>query len=63
MVEEPLCTQKFVVVSSVLHRVIQIFSVISFNTRAQLFEGRLELNPGLNLTRVSLSCVQKHCLG
>ena len=30
---------------------------------AQLFEGRLALNPGLNLTRVSLSCVQKHFLG
>ena len=30
---------------------------------AQLFEGRLVLNPGLNLTRVSLSCVQKHFLG
>ena len=27
---------------------------------AQLFEGRLALNPGLNLTRVSFSCVQKH---
>ena len=25
-----------------------------------MFEGRLALNPGLNLTRVSLSCVQKH---
>ena len=31
--------------------------------RAQLFEGRLALNPGLNLTRASLSCVQKHFLG
>ena len=31
--------------------------------RAQLFEGRLALNPGLNLTRVSFSCVQKHFLG
>ena len=30
---------------------------------AQLFEGRLALNPGLNLTRVSFSCVQKHFLG
>ena len=30
---------------------------------AQLFEGRLALNPGLNLTLVSLSCVQKHFLG
>ena len=32
-------------------------------TRAQLFEGRLALNPGLNLTRVSFSFVQKHFLG
>ena len=30
---------------------------------AQLFEGRLALNPGLNLTRVSFSYVQKHFLG
>ena len=30
---------------------------------AQLFEGRLALNPGLNLTRVSFSCVLKHFLG
>jgi len=33
------------------------------STRAQLFEGRLALNLGLNLTWVSLSCVQKHFLG
>ena len=32
-------------------------------TRAQLFEGRIALNPGLNLTWVSFSCVQKHFLG
>ena len=30
---------------------------------AQLFEGRLALNPRLNLTRVSFYCVQKHFLG
>ena len=30
--------------------------------QAQLFKGRLSLNPGLNLTRVSFSCVQKHFL-
>ena len=30
--------------------------------RAQLFEARLALNPGLNLTRISFSCVQKHFL-
>ena len=30
---------------------------------AQLFEGRLALNLGLNLNLVSLSCVQKHFLG
>ena len=30
---------------------------------AQLFEGRLALNPGLNLTRVSFSGVQKDFLG
>ena len=29
---------------------------------AQLFEGRLALNPGLNLTQVSFSFVQKHFL-
>ena len=31
--------------------------------RAQLFEGRIGLNLGLNLTQVSFSCVQKHFLG
>ena len=38
----------------------------TFNRRviwAQLFESRLALNPGLNLTRVSRSCVLKHFLG
>ena len=30
---------------------------------AQLFEGRLALNLGLNLTRVSFSFIQKHFLG
>ena len=30
---------------------------------AQLFEGRLALNLGLNLTLVSFSCAQKHFLG
>ena len=30
--------------------------------RAQLFEGRLALNPGLNLTQVSFSGVLKHFL-
>ena len=33
-----------------------------FCTRAELFEGRLALNQGLNLIRVSF-CVQKHFLG
>ena len=32
-------------------------------TWTQLFDGRLALNPGLNLTLVSFSCVQKHFLG
>ena len=36
---------------------------IVLTIRAQLFEGRLALNAGLNLTRVSFSCVQKHFLG
>ena len=34
-----------------------------FFIRAQLFEGRLALNPGLKLTPVSFSCFQKHFLG
>ena len=38
-------------------------NLLSTETRAQLFEGRLALNPGLNLTRVSFSCVQKYFLG
>ena len=33
------------------------------NSRVQLLEGQLVLNPGLNLTRVSFSFVQKHFLG
>ena len=33
------------------------------NSWSQLFEGRLALNPGLNSTLVSLSCVQKYFLG
>ena len=40
-----------------------IFELGSLFSRAQLFEGRLALNPGLNLTRVSFSFVQKHFLG
>ena len=32
-------------------------------SRAQLLEGRLSLNPGLNLTQVSFSYVQKLFLG
>ena len=32
-------------------------------TWAQLFKSRLAFNPGLNLTLVSFSCVQKHFLG
>ena len=44
--------------------VAQANAKVTFPTiRAQLFEGRLVLNLGLNLTRVSLSCVQKHFLG
>ena len=31
-----------------------------YATWAQLFEGRLALNPGLNLTQVSCSLVRKH---
>ena len=31
-------------------------------TCAQLFEGRLALNPGLNLTQLSFSFVRKHFL-
>ena len=34
-----------------------------WGTSAQLFQGRLAVNPGLNLTRVSFSFVQKHLLG
>ena len=30
---------------------------------AQLFEGRLTLNPGLNLTEISFSFVQKNFFG
>ena len=36
---------------------------VSMNFSAQLFEGRLVLNPALNLTQVYFSFVQKHFLG
>ena len=38
-------------------------SSASLSNRAQLLKGRLALNPGLNLTRVSFSFVQKHFHG
>ena len=43
---------------------VAFFTVLKLKIviRAQLFEGRLALNPGLNLTQVSFSCVQKHFL-
>ena len=41
---------------------VQVWSV-QIQSRAQLFEGQLVLNPGLNLTQVSFSCVQKLFLG
>ena len=37
--------------------------IVKVSSWAQLFEGWLALNPGLNFTQVSLSCVQKHFLG
>ena len=37
--------------------------IVPQHTWAQLFEGRLALNLGLNLTRVSFSFIQKHFLG
>ena len=37
--------------------------ILTVFTQTQLFERRLALNPGLNLTLVSFSCVQKHFLG
>ena len=36
---------------------------VHLNFNDQLFKGRLALNPGLNLTTVSFSSVQKHFLG
>ena len=46
-----------------LKRLLPTRLFFSLTSRAQLFEGRLALNRGLNLTRVSFSCVQKHFLG
>ena len=37
--------------------------IVKVSSWAQLFEGWLALNLGLNFTQVSLSCVQKHFLG
>jgi len=44
-----------------IHFLSDVFGLFSF--RAKLFEGQLAINSGLNLTRVSFSCVQKHFLG
>ena len=45
---------------TILGWVADLFCV---KTRAQLFEGPLALNLGLNVTWISFSCVQKHFLG
>ena len=39
------------------------YLIPSNRTGPSRFEGRLALNPELNLTRVSFSCVQMHFLG
>ena len=46
-----------------LEILLYYLKILQCHSRAQLFEGRLTLNPGLNLTLVSFSCVQKHFLG
>ena len=40
-----------------------LHQIVSYSSWAQLCEGRLALNPGLNLTCVSFSYVPKHFLG
>jgi len=50
-----------IALSQLLHkRFAVIFPLTSW---AQLFEGRLAVNPGLNVTRVSFSYVQNRFLG
>ena len=59
------CLRKLIITSSLSLFFIDV--VVSYRKellfRGQLFEGRLALNSGLSLTRVSFSCVQKHFLG
>ena len=42
---------------------VSFFEQTPLDSRAQVFKGRLALNPRLNLTLVSFSYVQKHFLG
>ena len=51
------------IVSLTLIRRVMIYPMDNAITWAQLFEGRLALNPGLNFTRASISFVQKPFLG
>ena len=48
---------------SVLPYFLDTETTVDIKLRAQLFESRLAPNPGINLTRVSFSCVEKHFLG
>ena len=48
-----------------MHKVTKLHiygKALNFNW-VQLSKGRLALTPGLNLTQISFSCVQKHFLG
>ena len=55
-------TSKFLIRLKEVWKNLLSFHKVVLAYRAQLFEGRLALNPGLTLTRVSFSSVQKHFL-
>ena len=55
--------QKNAAIVNSLFQLHQSVTKVTLSIRAQLFESRLALNPGLNLTRVSFSGVQKHFVG
>ena len=58
-----LTGQSWCVLKYLVHRWGPRTRILALSCRDELFKARLVLNPGLNLTQVSFSCVQKHFLG
>ena len=60
--EVPIIRREMLYIVHIVREGIGVATGLGKISWAQLFEGRLALNPGLNLTQVSFSCVQKHFL-